>query len=118
MRKIIEERLVKLSGMIISMRVNRENSEISDYLFMQAMRSSASAALNYGEALGAETRKDFTHKVGIVLKELRETYNNLRIIFNTGLYKGNEDEISSALDECNQLISIFHKTALTLKNKM
>ena len=31
-------------------------------------------------SLGAESRKDFIHKMKIVLKELRESYNSLRII--------------------------------------
>jgi four helix bundle protein len=117
MRKIIEDRLISLAAGIISLKENRENSEIADHLFLQIMRSSTSAALNYGEALGAETRKDFTHKVGIVLKELHETYNNLRIIKSSNLVKEDKNQFKGILDECNQLISIFHKTVLTLKNK-
>ncbi|MFO7614440.1 MAG: four helix bundle protein, partial [Bacteroidales bacterium] len=100
-----------------SMRGNRERSDISDLLFGQVMRSATSAALNYGEALGAETRRDFTHKVGIVLKELRESYNNLKIISNAGIYHGEVAIMNDAVDECNQLIAIFHKTALKLKKK-
>jgi four helix bundle protein len=117
MRKILEERLVNLAGLVISMREQREISEISDHLFGQVMRSLTSAALNYGEAQGAETRKDFTHKIGIVLKELRESHNNLKIIYGSGLYNGDINKINQAVDECNQLVAIFHKTALTLKQK-
>ena len=117
MRKIIEDRLVNFASLVISMRENRERSDISDHLFGQVMRSATSAALNYGEAQGAETKKDFTHKVGIVLKELRESHNNLKIISNSGIYLGEVTVMNDALDECNQLIAIFHKTALTLKKK-
>jgi four helix bundle protein len=39
------------------------------YFTDQIIRSSASAALNYGEAMSAESKKDFIHKVKIVLKE-------------------------------------------------
>jgi four helix bundle protein len=117
MRKIIEDRLVNFAASVISMREEREHCEISDHLFGQVMRSSTSAALNYGEAQGAETRKDFAHKIGIVLKELRESHNNLKIISISNLYKGEKAVLDRALDECNQLVSIFHKTALTLKNK-
>jgi four helix bundle protein len=117
MRKIIEDRLVNFAALIISMRKNRENSDISDHLFGQIMRSSTSAALNYGEAQGAETRKDFAHKIGVVLKELRESHNNLKIISISNLYNGDKKVLDNALDECNQLVSIFHKTALTIKNK-
>jgi four helix bundle protein len=116
MRKILEERLVNLASLVISMRENREKSEISDHLFNQVMRSITSAALNYGEAQGAESRKDYAHKLGIMLKELRESHNNLKIISNSGIFKGEKSKMDSALDECNQLIAIFHKTAITLKN--
>ena len=117
MRKILEDRLVNLASLVISMREQREKSEISDHLFGQVMRSMTSAALNYGEAQGAETRKDFAHKIGIVLKELRESHNNLKIISNSGIFKGDPNVMEKALDECNQLIAIFHKTAITLKTK-
>ncbi|MCU0370248.1 MAG: four helix bundle protein [Bacteroidales bacterium] len=80
MRKILEDRLINFAGEVNKMRKFMENTEGSMNLLNQLSRSSASAALNYGEALGAESRKDFTHKIGIVLKELRESYNNLRII--------------------------------------
>lgn len=43
-----------------------------------------SVLMNYGEALGAESKKDFVHKLGVVLKELRESYNCLRILSGTG----------------------------------
>jgi four helix bundle protein len=117
MRKELEDRLVNFATMVINMRGSLEKSEICENLFGQIARSSTSAALNYGEALGAESRKDFAHKIGIVLKEIRESHNNLRILSNSGLYKGDKVNIDKALDECNQLVAIFHKTALTLKNK-
>ena len=41
-----------------------------------------SAALNYGETQGAESKKDFVHKMKICLKELRESQVNLQIIKN------------------------------------
>jgi four helix bundle protein len=65
----------------------------------------------------AESRKDFAHKIGIVLKEIRESHNNLRVIASAGLYKGDKSELDKTLEECNQLVAIFHKTALTLKNQ-
>ena len=39
----------------------------------QMIRSSSSAALNYGEHQDAESIKDSIHKLGVVLKELKET---------------------------------------------
>jgi four helix bundle protein len=116
MRKELEDRLINFAGTVIQMRKSLEPGEVSDNLFGQLSRSATSAALNYGEAQGAESRKDFAHKIGIVLKEIRESHNNLKIIASAGLFRGSESDMEKALDECNQLVAIFHKTALSLKN--
>jgi len=44
------------------------------------IRSGTSPALNFGEAMAAESRNDFIHKLKIILKELRETFVCLKII--------------------------------------
>ena len=116
MRKELEDRLTNFAGTIIQMRGLLEPGEVTENLFSQLIRSATSAALNYGESQGAESRKDFTHKIGIVLKEIRESHNNLKIIATAGLYRGDKMNLEKLLDECNQLVAIFHKTALTLKN--
>jgi four helix bundle protein len=38
----------------------------------------------YGEARGAESKSDFCHKISVALKELRETFVNLKIISHKG----------------------------------
>ena len=116
MRTEIEDRLVDFSSRIISMYKHFDNSAVSIDLADQLIRSATGAVMNYGEAIGAESR-NFTHKIGIVLKELRETHINLKIIHQSKIYHGSQERIFHNLDECCQLISIFHKTALTLKQK-
>jgi len=54
------------------------------------VRSGTSSALNYGEAQSGESRKNFIHKIKIVLKELRETIICLKIINRTRLLNSNE----------------------------
>lgn len=54
--------------------------------------------------------------MSIVLKELRETYINLKIIQQSDLLK-NGDLIKKLSMECNELISIFHKSISTAKSK-
>lgn len=73
--------------------------------------------MNYGEAQSAESRKDFVHKIKIVLKELRETYVCLKIIKQSGLYKSQE-KIGKALVENNELISIFVRSVETAQKNM
>jgi four helix bundle protein len=72
--------------------------------------------LNYGEVRGAESRKDFIHKNQVVLKELRETYNALRILHRSGCYK-QADILENIRKECNELVSIFVKTVQSAKKR-
>jgi four helix bundle protein len=108
----LEERLVRFSVVIIGMTKELEDGFESQHLSKQIIRSGTATALLYGEAQGAPTKKDFIHKISLVLRELRETHINLRIINQTHLFK-NQDLMNEILDENNQLISIFMKTYQT-----
>ena len=55
--------------------------------------------------------------MSVVLKELRETHSNLKIIFRAKLYLGQEIEINTAIKENDELISIFVKSFETSRNK-
>ncbi len=113
----LEERLVKFSVMIISLAESLDNSLAGKYLAGQIIRSGISPALNYGEAKSAESSNDFIHKMKVALKELRETYISLQIIYAKPLVK-NEDQVNQCLKEANELISIFVKSIQTAgKNK-
>jgi four helix bundle protein len=83
----------------------------------QVIRSSTSAALNYGEAQSAESKKDFIHKTSIVLKELRETSIGLRILSESGIVEDNHG-IARLINECNQLTAIFQKTVTTARSRI
>lgn len=115
MRKELEDRLVALSVNIEKLCRGMDKSYMSDHLTTQIIRSSTSAALNYGEAQAAESKNDFIHKTSIILKELRETQICLRLL--TGSVKESQTEQKeSCQDECGQLIAIFHKTVMTAKS--
>jgi four helix bundle protein len=87
---------------------------VTNHLSGQLLRSATSPALNYGEAQGAESKKDFVHKLGVVLKELRESLNCLKILMGTNYIKTENPVIK----ECNELVSIFVKSVETNKKKM
>lgn len=105
----LENRLVRFSVDIIGMTKGMDGSFESQHLGKQIIRSGTATALLYGEAQGAPTKKDFIHKISLVLRELRETHINLKIINDTHLFR-DQDEMNRILDENNQLISIFTKT--------
>lgn len=76
------------------------------HLAGQLLRSGTSPALNYAEAKAGESHRDFTHKIKIVLKELRETWVNLRMMNGAELHP-DRSHIAAALQESNELVSIF-----------
>jgi four helix bundle protein len=70
----------------------------------------------YGEVNAAESTADFIHKMGLALKELRETRNCLRIIQLKNYVKDTQ-ELTSILDENTQLILIFGSSINTAKKR-
>ncbi len=112
----LEERLINFAVLIIKFVQAMPETKAANHLGGQLLRSGTSPALNYGEAQSGESRKDFIHKMKIILKELRENSICLKIILRTKLF-GTEENLVFALGENNELISIFVKSVETaLKN--
>ena len=110
----LEDRLIDFAVQAINVAEALPRTEAGRYLSGQMIRSGTSPALVYGEAQSAESRKDFIHKVSIVLKELRETRINMRIMRKKGFLK-DKPLIPAALEEVNELISIFVKSIQTAR---
>ncbi len=110
----LEERLIDFAANIILFTNHVDKSYAGNHLVGQIVRSSTSPALNYGEAQSAESKKDFIHKMGICLKELRETFNCLKIIERANL-TSNTALINKLKIEVNELISIFVSSIKTAK---
>ncbi|MDD3685597.1 MAG: four helix bundle protein [Bacteroidales bacterium] len=105
-RKDLRNRLIDFAVLIIEIVNSLDNSKVSSHLGGQLLRSGTSPALNYGEAQSAESSKDFVHKMKIILKELRETEINLNIIRKASI-SNDQAIVNYAIDESNELISIF-----------
>jgi len=112
----LERRLISFSADIISLCKDCRFDDYTFHLPRQIVRSGSSAALNYGEAQSAESRADFTHKLSLVFKELRETEVNLTIM-SKSVICNNPVRMSQLVNECHALIAIFQKSINTLKNK-
>lgn len=83
----LEERLISFAIRMLTVAENLPQTKSALHIASQLTRSGTSPALNYGEAQGAESEKDFVHKMRIVLKELRETRVCLLIIIRKPLGK-------------------------------
>ncbi len=117
MKKELQNRIIDFAAEVILLSVSLNKTFEAWHLKKQIIRSSTSSALNYGEAQHAESRKDFIHKLSIVLKELRETQVNLQLISKVGATKS-MSKYDHLLSECDQLIAIFVATVKTAKRNM
>jgi four helix bundle protein len=81
----------------------------------QLIRCGTSPAPNYEEACVAESKADFTHKLGIVLKELRESRMWIRMIIKAELLP--RKLMLPMLDESNQLCGIIGQSIVTARSR-
>ena len=72
--------------------------------------------MNYGESQGGETHRDFTHKIKIVLKELKESHVCLRIIRGAELHV-ERDLVERMLKEAGELVAIFIAAVKTAEKR-
>jgi four helix bundle protein len=115
----LEERLIDFAVRIIKLAESLPRTRVGKHVAGQILRCGTSAAPNYGEAQGAESRADFIHKMKVCLKELRETRVWLLMIVKAKMMKPSS-KLDSLLDENHQLISIFVtsiKTAVQKREK-
>ena len=76
----LEERTAKFGENIIEFSKGLINNPINRPLISQIVRSATSIGANYMEADGAESKKDFNHKIAICKKEAKETKHWLRML--------------------------------------
>ena len=107
----IEERLIEFAVRIITVCNELTDNPAKRHIRGQMLRSRTSPAPNYGEARGAESGKDFLHKLKIVLKELNETRIWLKIIIRAEFIPGTR--LKPLLDECDQLCRIISASIQT-----
>ena len=104
----LEDRLIEFTIKITNVVESLPESKVANYFGAQLLRSGSSPVLNYGEAQAAESRRDFRHKLKIILKELRETSICLTLL-NRKSYITD----SSLLKEAGELTAIFAKSIAT-----
>ncbi len=110
----IQERLIDFAVAIIAFCAELPKTQTGNHVAGQIMRSGTSPAPNYGEARGAESRRDFVHKLKIVLKELNETGVWLRIIRRSKMLpSARVAPIEQECDELCKIISTSIKTTLS-----
>lgn len=84
-------------------------------LSKQILRSGTSIGANIHEAIAGESKKDFIHKLGIAVKEARETSYWLNLLKDSGYITS--DEFDKLINSCAEIIRILNSIILTTKEK-
>lgn len=114
----LEDRLVEYSCRMIDVVDALPDTRAGNYIAGQLIKSCMSPTFNYGEVQAAESRNDFVHKLGIVLKELKECRSALKIIRKKELIKP-VSKLDSVYKETEELTAILAKSIETAnKNKL
>ncbi len=115
MREKIAARLLIFAVNIFKLEKQLCTTYSGKHVYGQLFRSGTSTGANYEEATAAESRKDFTHKMQIVLKELRESKYWISFIQESGILPKNNEILIFLSKESKKLTNIIGKAVTTTK---
>lgn len=101
----LEERTAQFGEQIIELVRKIPKNEITQRLVPQLVAAGTAIGANYCEADGAESHKDFLHKLSIANKEVKETKHFLRMMATAT--PSFISECRELWEEANELNHIF-----------
>ena len=111
----LEERTAKFGEEIIKFAKRISGNTITTPIINQLIKSGTSVGANYCEADGAESKRDFEHKMGICKKEAKETKHWLRMVATA--VPELKDESRKLWKEAQELTLIFSSSINSSKKK-
>ncbi len=101
----LEERTAIFGEDVLKFAKNIPDNSINRPLINQIVRSATSIGANYMEVDGADSKKDFLHKISLCKKEAKETMHWLRMlsIVNFNL----KEKCRELWSEVHELVLIF-----------
>lgn len=113
----LEDRFVDYTCRMIDVVEALPKTRVGNYIAGQLIKSCNSPTFNYGEVQAAESKNDFIHKLGVVLKELKECRTALKIIIRKEMIKP-VNKLADIFKETEELIAIIAKSISTAKNNL
>ena len=111
----IAERLLAFGAASVCLARVLPADPVSRHIALQLVKAATSSGANYEEARGAESRADFIHKLGVALKEMKESRYWLRIIQRA--FTPSPQGIEPLLQESGELGAILGRSVITTKQK-
>jgi four helix bundle protein len=110
----LSERLWRFAARVGKVVDALPETRLGRHVAGQLVRCGTASAPNYDESCAAESRRDFVHKLGVALKELKETRGWLRFIVIAELLQAKK--IARLHEESHELIKILAKSISTAKS--
>ena len=109
----LADRLLAFAVNVIKIVGDLPQNLVGKHISSQLLKCGTSPGANYEEARGAESARDFIHKLRIALKELKESRFWLKVIKEVPLLDKNQ--VYPLLIECEELIAIIAKSVSTAR---
>ena len=109
----LADRLLAFAVKTVKIVRDLPQDAVGKHVSFQLLKSGTSPGANYEEARGAESARDFVHKLRISLKELKESRFWLKVIKEVPLM--DKDRVDPLLSECEELIAIIAKSISTAR---
>jgi four helix bundle protein len=111
----LADRLLDFTVQVIALVSRLPRDTVGRHIAGQMIEAGTSVGAHYEEARGAESKADFVHKLGIALKECRETRYLLRLVDRTKMLS--DDQPAVLLAEAGELSAILGQSILTAKGR-
>ena len=115
-KKNIRERSFDFAVRVIKFVQKFLKNQASNRIGGQLLDAATSVGANVEEATGGFSKRDFTYKMGVALKEIRESNYWLRLIKASNLAKGDElDYLLKESEELRRILTSIVKTSKGIK---
>jgi len=111
----IRDRTFRFALRIISLVESLPNTGSAATIGMQLIRSGTSIGANVEEATAAHTKNDFIYRMGVALREARETFYWLRLLDAAKLVE--QQRLTDTLQECDEITRILGAIVSSARGK-
>ena len=111
----IQERLIDFAVRTVRLCGSLPRTQAARHVSGQLLRSGTAPAAHYAEARGAESTRDFVHKLRICLKELNESNIWLQIIQRSDMIPAGR--LTELIQECRELSRIVNASIRTASQR-
>jgi four helix bundle protein len=116
MRFDLHDRMLEFATAIGGIVNHLPTDRLGSHIAGQLVRCGTAPAAHHAEAQGAESRRDFIHKLRLALKELRESLAWLRLAGRMKVAPAHQ--VENAIRESDELIAILVKSIQTARKNL